>query len=117
MTRLKKTAEWLTPLAFIGAALLIWQAVSMSGIVPNYMLPSPVQMVQALIRDFPLLMKHSRVTLLEAGLGLLIGVTLGFILGTTPLEQFDSFKDALVSMGIEECISLTQDALDRYNAR
>ncbi len=60
MTRLKKTAEWLTPLAFIGAALLIWQAVSMSGIVPNYMLPSPVQMVQALIRDFPLLMKHSR---------------------------------------------------------
>ena len=78
MHRLKKTTEWLTPLAFIGAALLIWQAVSMSGIVPNYMLPSPVQMVQALIEDFPLLMKHSRATLIEAGLGLLIGVTLGF---------------------------------------
>ena len=94
MTRLKKTAEWLTPLAFIGAALLIWQAVSMSGIVPNYMLPSPVQMVQALIRDFPLLMKHSRVTLLEAGLGLLIGVTLGFAAAAV-MDAFPTVKRGL----------------------
>nr|MBQ1578572.1 ABC transporter permease [Oscillospiraceae bacterium] len=94
MTRLKKTAEWLTPLAFIGAALLIWQAVSMSGIVPNYMLPSPVQMVQALIKDFPLLMKHSRVTLLEAGLGLLIGVTLGFAAAAV-MDAFPTVKRGL----------------------
>lgn len=78
MSRRTKTAEWLTPILFIGAALLIWQAVSMSGLVPNYMLPSPIQMVQALVKDFPLLMQHSRATLIEAGLGLLIGVALGF---------------------------------------
>ena len=41
----RKAADILTPLAFIAAALVIWQFVSMSGIVPNYMLPSPVQMV------------------------------------------------------------------------
>ena len=42
---------------------------------------------------------------------------LGFIIGTTPLDQYDSFRDTLISMGIEECIELTQAALDRYNAR
>ncbi|MCR4671832.1 MAG: ABC transporter permease [Lachnospiraceae bacterium] len=73
-----KFSDVLTPVIFIGAALVIWQCVSMSGIVPNYMLPSPVQMVQALIADFPLLMQHSRATLIEAGLGLVIGVALGF---------------------------------------
>lgn len=94
MDRLKKTAEWLTPLAFIGAGLLIWQAVSMSGIVPNYMLPSPVQMMRALIKDFPLLMRHSRVTLLEAGLGLLIGVTLGFAMAAV-MDAFPTVKRGL----------------------
>ena len=74
----KTAADILTPVIFIGAALAVWQLVSMAGIVPNYMLPSPAQIVRALIGDFPLLMQHSRATLIEAGLGLLIGVALGF---------------------------------------
>ena len=73
-----KMADVLTPIIFVGAALVIWQFVSMSGIVPNYMLPSPTQVVSALVGDFPLLMQHSRATLTEAGLGLVFGVALGF---------------------------------------
>ena len=46
-----------------------------------------------------------------------IASVLGFIIGTTPLDQYDSFRDTLISMGIEECIELTPAALDRYNAR
>ncbi|MBQ9269146.1 MAG: extracellular solute-binding protein [Oscillospiraceae bacterium] len=42
---------------------------------------------------------------------------LAFIIGTTPLSEFDSFKETLISMGIEDCIAIKQDALDRYNAR
>ena len=42
---------------------------------------------------------------------------LSFIIGTTPLSEFDSFKETLISMGIEDCIAIKQDALDRYNAR
>lgn len=74
----RRREDILTPAIFIGAVLVIWQIVSVSGIVPNYMLPSPVQIVQALVADFPLLMRHSRATLIEAGLGLGIGVALGF---------------------------------------
>ena len=39
-----------------------------------------------------------------------------FITGQTPLtqENFDSFRDSLVSMGIEDCTALWQAAADRY---
>ena len=50
----------------------------MLGLVPNYMLPSPVDVVNAFINDFPLLMKHSVSTMIETILGLLIGIVIGF---------------------------------------
>ena len=43
--------------------------------------------------------------------------TLGFITGSVPLSEYDSFCDTIESMGIEDLISIYQDALDRYNAR
>lgn len=43
--------------------------------------------------------------------------TLGFITGTVPLSEFDSFRDTIKSMGIQDLIDIYQDALDRYNAR
>ncbi len=73
-----KTSDILTPVVFICILLVAWQALSMSGIVPGYMLPSPVQMMQVFVSDFPLLMYHSGATLIEAGIGLIIGVALGF---------------------------------------
>lgn len=73
-----KKSDILTPVVFICILLAAWQGLSMSGIVPGYMLPSPVQMIQAFISDFPLLMYHSGATLIEAGIGLVIGVALGF---------------------------------------
>ena len=73
-----KTSDILTPVVFICILLVAWQALSMSGIVPGYMLPSPVQMMEAFVSDFPLLMYHSGATLIEAGIGLIIGVALGF---------------------------------------
>lgn len=43
-------------------------------------------------------------------------VVAAFITGQTPLtqESFDSFRDSLVSMGIEDCAALWQAAADRY---
>lgn len=50
----------------------------MLGIVPNFMLPSPIEVIQALIKDFAVLVDHTRVTLIEAVIGLVIGVSIGF---------------------------------------
>jgi putative aldouronate transport system substrate-binding protein len=40
-----------------------------------------------------------------------------FITGSRPMEEWDSFVEELISMGIEDCIELKQDAYDRYMAR
>lgn len=52
----------------------------MAEILPSYMLPSPVQVVQAFVGDFPLLIKHAVVTLSEAAVGMAIGVAGGFLI-------------------------------------
>lgn len=43
--------------------------------------------------------------------------TVGMIMGTMPLDQFDDFVEQLKAMGIERVIEIEQAALDRYNAR
>lgn len=68
--------------------LIIWQILSLLELVPRYMLPSPIDVIRAFILDFPLLVQHSKVTLLEAFLGLSIGVVLGFIVAVL----MDRFK-------------------------
>lgn len=60
--------------------LVVWQAVVGFGVLPNYLLPSPIQIIQAFIDDFGLLMHHAQYTLLTAFLGSMIGLILSFVL-------------------------------------
>ena len=59
--------------------LILWQGVSVSGVIPNYMLPSPLNVIIALKNDFLLLAGHTGTTLTEAFWGLLCGIVLGVI--------------------------------------
>ena len=59
--------------------LLIWQGVSVSGIIPEYMLPSPMKVISALKTDSALLLGHTGTTLTEAFWGLVCGIILGLI--------------------------------------
>jgi ABC-type nitrate/sulfonate/bicarbonate transport system permease component len=63
----------------VAALLLLWQAVCSLGIVPRYMLPSPARVVEAFVSELPLLFENSLITLQEAFLGLVLGVTVGFV--------------------------------------
>lgn len=67
--------------------IVIWQIVCMTGLVPSYMLPSPVQVIKALINDFGTIMFHASFTLQETLYGLLIGIALSFI-GATLMDRF-----------------------------
>lgn len=40
-----------------------------------------------------------------------------FIMGQIPLSNYDNYRATLKKMGIENCISIKQAALDRYNKR
>ncbi len=72
------TFKYLFPVCAILILLTVWQLVCAFELVPNYMLPSPVDVVKAFFNDFPLLMKHSVSTLFETIIGLLIGIVIGF---------------------------------------
>lgn len=62
----------------IAAVLIIWQAICSFGFVDSFMLPSPIDVVTALITEFPILLENSAVTLGEAFIGLAAGITSGF---------------------------------------
>ncbi len=78
------------PACAVAGLLVIWQAVCMAGLVPNFMLPSPVEVVQALAKDFSLLMGHMGTTLAEAAIGLVIGVAVGFVFAVL-MDKFETF--------------------------
>ena len=54
--------------------ILLWQFLCQSGAVPAYMLPSPVQVNEALVTDLPTIIKHASVTLQQDFSGQCIGV-------------------------------------------
>lgn len=100
--RLQNTTSKFIPLIVILVLLLIWQALSMSGLIPKFMLPSPADVVRAFAGDFPLLMDHAKATLAEAFFGLALGIFLAF--GAAVL--MDRFP--LVYKGMYPIIVLTQ---------
>lgn len=98
----KNKFDKLIPAAVIAGIMILWQLVCVIGLVPGYMLPSPVQVMRAFINDFPLLMGHARTTLIEAALGLFGGVALGFICAAV-MDEFEG-----VRLGLYPILVITQ---------
>ena len=65
--------------AAVAGLLVVWQLVCTIGLVPSYMLPSPVQVVRAFVSEIPALSENSIITLQEAFIGLILGVSVGFL--------------------------------------
>ena len=63
---------------FIGIILLcLWQLISVFGDVPHYLFPSPQAVLLQLPSHSILLWQHTQITLIEIGLGLLLGFLFG----------------------------------------
>lgn len=88
--KLQNIINKISPFFAIVVILIVWQLLSSTGVVPKYMLPSPVDVVKAFINDFPLLMEHAQATLTEAFLGLTIGTLLGFVIAVL-MDRFSFF--------------------------
>ena len=84
----------LLPIGAFCLLLLIWWGLSVSGLIPSYMLPSPVNVAQAFVKDFPNLMVHAAVSLQEALYGLLIGTALAFGLACA-MDRFGMLEKAV----------------------
>lgn len=82
------------PTLTIIVILGIWETASVTGLVPKFMLPSPVDVVKAFIEEFPLLMSNARITLIEAFAGLVIGIFFGFFMAVL-MDRFEKMHHAL----------------------
>lgn len=93
----------LAPLAMLFALLLLWQLVTALQLYPAFIIPPPAAVFEKLVEvwaDGSLLL-HTWVTLqaVLAGLaaGLLVGVTLGYLIARSPLLE-DSLAPLLVGL-------------------
>ncbi|MCR5507599.1 MAG: ABC transporter permease [Lachnospiraceae bacterium] len=94
MKRRPSITDKLIPLAALLILILVWELICLLGIVPGYMLPSPVRVGAAFISEFPLMMSHAWVTLCETAAGLFLGIILGFITAAV-MDTFGTVKRAL----------------------
>lgn len=81
------------PVLAVAVLLILWQAASGLGLVPGYLLPSPIDVVKAFVKDFPLLMENAGVTLVEAFVGLFVGILTGFLMAVV-MDRFDKLYQA-----------------------
>ncbi len=77
--KLQNTTDKIWSCSAIVLLLVIWQLVCSLELVEGFLLPSPADVVEALIHEFPRLMEHAVVSLSEAFLGLGLGIVLGFV--------------------------------------
>ncbi len=74
--------------------IILWQVISYTELVPKFMLPSPVEVVLAFIKDFKLIFSHIWITLLEAAMGLSISIIFSFILAII-MDKYKIFDRAI----------------------
>lgn len=72
-------AKLLPPVIAVLLLLIIWQLLSVSNIMPSYMMPSPLKVWNSLVEDFDILCYHGVTTVGEALLGMLIGILISFV--------------------------------------
>lgn len=87
------TSKTFWPIIAILILLAIWQILSGTGLIPKYLLPSPIDTIVAFVKDFPLLMEHAKITILEAIIGLGCGILVGFFMAVI-MDRFERLYQA-----------------------
>ena len=72
----------------VASFLALWLVVCMAGVIPSYMLPSPIKVLTAFVTELPLLWENSVITLQEAFVGMFFGVVVGFLVAVL-MDNFD----------------------------
>ena len=93
MKRPKSIIDKLLPLGTFAVIIVIWQMLSVTEVVPAFMLPSPVKVVKAFINDFPVLMEHAGYTLLESAIGMSVSIVIAFFAAVI-MDRFIFVKKA-----------------------
>lgn len=77
MKKSRSTGPDLLPALVLLLLGVLWQVIVTVRDVPVYLLPSPIEIGKAFVKEFPLLMQHAGVTVLETVVGLGLSLVLG----------------------------------------
>ncbi|BBH23277.1 ABC transporter permease [Paenibacillus baekrokdamisoli] len=94
MDRIKKMDQRLYPILTLLFVVVLWQLIVTLGHVPLYILPSPLDTVDAFIGDFGAIAGHVGITMYESMLGFTLSIALAFILGIL-MDSFTIVKKSL----------------------
>ncbi|MBJ6362573.1 ABC transporter permease [Paenibacillus sp. GCM10012307] len=94
MNKSKRMDQRLYPIATLLLAIVLWQMVVTLGGIPLYILPSPLDTVNALISDFGTIAGHVGMTLYESIIGFTLSILLAFVLGVM-MDSFPIVKKSL----------------------
>lgn len=89
---MNQSKKYVRSLAGIGLVLLLWQLVAQLHPMGKFMLPGPIQVAASFVDHRQLLLHHAGTTLMEAGIGLGIGIALGFATALL-MERFPLLYD------------------------
>lgn len=94
MRKYQNIGDKLIPIIFILAILVLWELLVNLGVVERYILPSPTDIISALITNGSDIMMHTGVTFFEGMTGLLVAVFLSLIMAIV-MDQFPVVKKAI----------------------
>ena len=92
------------PALFLTAIVVLWAIGSAVGVVPNYLLPSPLAIANEFVNNSGVLLKHAGATTTEALSGFAIGSVAGVVMATaltfSPVLRDAFYPYALISRAI-----------------
>lgn len=100
MKNLNKINNKLIPVLFLICILFIWQGIVQLGGIEKYILPSPVNIGQSLIKEFNVLIPHMFITILEGIIGFVIAIILAVIMDLIPILKKGLYPLLLVSQTV-----------------
>ena len=80
MKKLANLINKFTSAITITVLIIIWQVCGNLKLLPKYIIPTPLEIAQAFIKHYKDLIFHSKITLLEAIIGLFLGIVIAWIL-------------------------------------
>lgn len=82
--------------------VIVWQLAGSFNLLPKFIMPTPLEIINAFVRDYESLLFHSKVTIIEALIGLFFGVIIACLLALI----MDSFK--VLNKAIYPILVITQ---------
>lgn len=94
MTKSKNTVNLLAPALFIFILLAVWELAVRRLLIPEYILPGPIKILQTFWDTAPLMLQHTPTTMLECLAGFILAIVFSFIISFT-MDELPVVKKTL----------------------